>query len=516
MDTPQSPNHFDLSGSAKPVALAPPLAGDPYVWFVTGAAEIGRFKTAAPHDSKVFPPGYPSPRQAGTLATRIGTIWTYAHNSDDGRVVTCTASGDYTTGGTGPNALCLALAFGSDGDEKERLVATNHGRKGLLLIEMRKGAVAYSGNYEAALYGLAIGAGNPTEYWITCPEKKRLLTFDAATGKFSPHPVELDFEPRAVAVSEAMPRMVWVATTTKKIARYNADDPGTVYVDTPAVPGRLLVLADGALWFTMPDADQIGWIEAGGTEVAGTISTGKGSRPSGLAVDRNGTLWTSLEGTGQMFRVSEYQLIPLSGQGQNAGVGTDFPQPLVVKAERLDQDPQEGAAITFTIVGDEARFPGDKRIDERTTGKDGKATSALLHAESPGTFSVTAEWKEEGGFTRFENLTVQAVVGNADSTRYVSGAGQHVDPETDFPEPLRVKVVDKNGAPVPDVLVSFRITPSKQASFPNGKPSANVKSDKVGIATAPTLTAGEQSASLKIEVFAANTEAGTVLREYIN
>ncbi|MGP8297328.1 hypothetical protein ACTPOK_05080 [Streptomyces inhibens] len=515
MTAPESPNHYPLSGDAQPVAIAPPLTGDPYLWFVTGDAKIGRFRTGNPYDSRVFTPNY-SARKAETLTTLHSTVWTYAHTSDDGRVVSCTASGDYGLNGTGPAVACRALAVGRNSEDRERLVATHAGRKSLVFIDTRKGAVEYSTTYKHALYGVAISSDSPTEYWVSCPEAKELLTFDATHGGFSPHPISLEFEPRDIAVSEAIMRTVWVGTSAKKIVKYNVDDPGTVYIDTPAVPGRLLVLPDGALWFTMPDADQIGYINPGEAEVSGSVATGKGTRPSGLALDKNGQLWAGLEGTGQMFRVSEYQLKAVSGQGQEATVGQDFPHPLTVRAEKLDGTPEPGAAITFTVVGDNARFfPGDRQTDQRTTGEDGTAQSSLLRAKEPGTFAVTAEWTDKQGYARFENLVVRATVDKADSTRYHSGAGQHADPGEDFDRRLRVVVVDKNGAPVPKVRVTFRVMGSNPASF-DGNPSANATSGADGIATAPVLTAGQQSASFKVEAWAKDAQAGTVFREYID
>ncbi|MEU1312413.1 hypothetical protein ABZ419_26465 [Streptomyces cinnamoneus] len=508
-----SSNTYNLTGNAKPVALAYNPT-DRNVWFITADAKIGCFTPRTPYESKVFEPIY-SGKKAEDLVLGDQALWTYIHDDATGHAVACSGDGRYAVHGSGLAAATRAMALGSDSTGARRVVATLDGKGSLLLID-GEGGVSYSTDHGKPLHGLAIDSSNPQEYWVSCPDRHHVVRFDASVGDFDLSPIDFgsQLKPQSIALTGTGGKALWATTPDARVIRYDFDTKSHKTIDIPAVAHRVYGLPDGSAWFTMPTGDAVGYFAPGATTLTGTISTGKGTGPSSLAVDRDGTLWVGLAGTGQMFRVSKVQLTPVSGQGQQAVVGTPFPNPLKVKATRLDGSPVQGATITFTIKGDEARFEGDRTTDTRTTLVDGTATSAVLHAKQVGPCDISAMWEEESAFTRFENIAVTPAVGPADHTRYLSGAGQETVRGTEFPERLRVTVVDANGAPVPAVDVTFRIVDDDLASF-DGSPIAVVPSDDTGVAASPALTAGSEAGRVRVEAWAAGTSAGTVFRERV-
>lgn len=507
-----SGNVHDLSGNAKPLALCY-NPGDRNIWFVTPDAKIGRFTPRGTYDSVVYEPIY-SGRAAEDLVLWDQDVWTYVHDAKSGHVVKCPPTGHYPPLGSWVPAATHAMALGTDRTGDHRVVATLDGSGALILIDA-KGEVSVANDYGKPLYGLVVDPGNPQDYWVSCPERSHVVRYDASTGHFAPSPIGFgQLKPQSLALTETGGRVLWATTPGTVLIRYDFGTGSHRPLDLPAVANRVYALPDGTLWITMPAGDAVGYCSPGATALTGIIRTGQGTGPSSLAVDADGALWIGLAGTGQMLRLSKFQLSPHSGQAQEAAVGTPFPNPLQAKATKLDGSPVQGATITFTIKGDRARFEGDTPIDIRTTKADGIATSAVLHAKQVGEADITATWREESAFARFEGITVTAGVGPADHTRYLSGAGQEALRGRDFTDPLKVTVVDANGAPVPEVDVTFRVVDDDLASFEGG-PIAVVPSDGTGVAASPVLKAGSEAGRVRVEAWAADTSAGTVFRERI-
>lgn len=508
-----SGNTHDLAGNVKPVALAHNPV-DRNIWFITSDARIGSFTPRAPYNSKVFDPLYAG-KQAEDLTLWGDAVWSYVHDNNSGQTVKCPIDGRYPPLASGPALATRALAVGSDRAGSQRVVATLAGSKALLFIDA-DGGVSSSTAYGSPLHGLTIESVTSQEYWVSCPDRHHVVRFNAAAGDFDLSPIDFgaQLKPQSLALTGTDSKQLWATTPDTKIIRYDFDTKSHRTIDIPAVAHRAYGLPDGSLWFTMPTGDAVGYFAPGATTLTGTVPTGRGTAPSSLALDHSGTLWVGLAGTGQMLRISKVQLIPVSGQGQQAVVGTAFPSPLRVKAATLDGAPVPRATVTFTIRGDQARFEGDRTTDVRTTRADGTATSAVLFAKHAGECDISALWEEESAFTRFENITVTAAVGPADHTRYLSGAGQEAERGTEFAERLKVTVVDANGAPVPAVDVTFRVVDDDLASFDSG-PIAVVPSDDTGVAASPALKAGSEAGRVRVEAWAADTSAGTVFRERV-
>jgi virginiamycin B lyase len=92
-------------------------------------------------------------------------------------------------------------------------------------------------------------------------------------------------------------------------------------LSTPIVRlGRLAVAADGAVWFADVTAASV-------TRLQNGIFThhdvgSQGATPFGVAVDRSGTIWATLQGTDQLVRIStDGQVTALDVPTRNSGLG---------------------------------------------------------------------------------------------------------------------------------------------------------------------------------------------------
>ncbi|MCC3775539.1 hypothetical protein [Streptomyces sp. UNOB3_S3] len=527
-DGPTGPR-YPLAGSAKPVSLTQ-NPHDRQIWFVTADAQFGRFATGTPHENKVFPSPDPD-RSAETLVAWKQAVWMYALAPDRGCVVKCTLTGDgdgrYDNCGRGTAAACPAMAIGSDATGAERIVATLSGMSSLTFIDadgdiQTSEAFTLPDGSTSPLRGLAIAQKTSQEYWLSSPGSGCVVLFDARSGEFSKNPVRLDgaAAPGHLAITEtAQERVLWVATDGAYLIKYDLDRKSQRTVRTDAVPDRLFAMPDGSLWFTMPSADAVDCVLPGATHTTGSIGTGKGSKPSGIATDTNSRLWVGLEGTGEMFRVSKFRLTPKAGQGQETETGTPFRTPLRVQAGTLDGTPVGKATVKFVLKGDRARFAGGGTIDIKPVRESGDemgiAESALLEAEKPGQVDASAEWLEEDVFTPFEGIVVKEAVGSPDHLGYRSGAGQRAAAGGKFAAPLSVVVRDAHGAPVRKAKVFFRVM-DDAASFENGSEVTEATSDADGVATtAQSLVAGSTAGRFKVQAWAAGAEAGVILGEYI-
>ncbi|MEV0375390.1 hypothetical protein AB0I10_37445 [Streptomyces sp. NPDC050636] len=419
------------------------------------------------------------------------------------------------------------MAIGSDSTGAERIVATLSGMPSLMFIDAdgnihTSDAFSPSGGLPSPVHGLAIAKKTSQEYWLSSPSSGCVVLFDAKSGEFSKTPVRLAgaAAPGHLAITEtAEERVLWVATNGEYLIKYDLDHKSQQTVRTDAVPDRLFAMPDGSLWFTMPSAAVVDCVLPGATHTSGSINTGKGSKPSGIATDTNSQLWVGLEGTGEMFHISKFRLTPKEGQGQETAVGTRFKHPLRVKASKLDGTPVGKATVKFVLKGDQAYFVGGKTTDTKPVHESGAemgiAESALLEAKKPGPVDASAEWLEEEVFTPFEGIVVKETTGAPDHLGYRSGAGQHAAAGEKFSTPLSTVVQDKHGAPVSKAKVVFRVM-DDSASFEGGSGFTEVTSGSDGVATTSRpLIAGSTAGRFTVEAWAEGAEAGTVFSEYI-
>jgi virginiamycin B lyase len=92
-------------------------------------------------------------------------------------------------------------------------------------------------------------------------------------------------------------------------------------LSTPIVRlGRLAVAADGAVWFADVTTASVTRLQNGIFKRHDVSS--EGASPYGVAVDPNGTVWTTLQGTDKLGRISpEGQLTAIDVPTRNSGLG---------------------------------------------------------------------------------------------------------------------------------------------------------------------------------------------------
>ena len=204
-------------------------------------------------------------------------------------------------------------------------------------------------------------------------------------------------------------------------------------------------------------------------------------------------------------------LIIAGGNGQSAGIGTTFANPIIAQLKDQFGNPIANASITFTLgtqAGATGRFPGNAITAVALTNASGFATSPLITAYgSTGAWSGQAD--TSGGvnpavFT-LTNTTYVPVVG---AVVVYSGTDQSTATNTPFALPLSVYVTDQNHAPMAGVTVTF--TPpqgSPSCSFPVALWSTGVTGSN-GIATSPTPVA-DNSAGNYVVTASAGTQSCT-------
>jgi len=166
------------------------------------------------------------------------------------------------------------------------------------------------------------------------------------------------------------------------------------------------------------------------------------------------------------------QLAIVSGNNQDALVGSTLPQQLVVRATDANGAPVAGVGITFTVTAG----GGTVQPGIATTGVNGSASATWTLGAGAGaqTVSATAPGTNTVVFTATarENTARSAVV--------VSGNGQTGQVNTVLPAPLVVRLLDGTGAPVPSATVLFSaggtngsVTPTSATTNANGEASTS-------------------------------------------
>ncbi len=169
----------------------------------------------------------------------------------------------------------------------------------------------------------------------------------------------------------------------------------------------------------------------------------------GMPIVANGRVYVN--GTTQL---TVFGLLPqiavLSGNNQTGAVGTTLPQPLTVGLV----DPysgksiqQAGVPITFSASGNQ----GTLSNPNATTDNSGTASTNYTLPSKAGTYTITASSSGYASAT----FTVTATVGSPATIAISSGNFQSAQVTTTFSNPLKVRVKDSAGNPVPGVSVTF-------------------------------------------------------------
>jgi len=196
------------------------------------------------------------------------------------------------------------------------------------------------------------------------------------------------------------------------------------------------------------------------------------------------------------------ELVLVSGTPQSAKLDTAFQTSLQVQFENSN-----GCAVTTQLAGLPVTFTAPGSGPSGTfaasgsnavlvgSGTDGTASASMFTANSlPGGYQVVAS--SEYGSVSFS--LVNTASGMPATISPLSPARQSARVGGQYGSPLKVKVVDANGVPVPGANVTFALgssassaggAPSAGASFVTGSAQATEVTNASGVATSPLFTA---------------------------
>src|SRR6202167_2576310 len=178
-----------------------------------------------------------------------------------------------------------------------------------------------------------------------------------------------------------------------------------------------------------------------------------------------------------------------SGSLQDATISTAFEEPLVATVLDSNQNPVNGASVTFTapLTGPSGAFASNSTATETDiTNTSGVATSSTFTADAmAGSYVVTATL---AGVATAASFSLTNITGAVVSIATTSGTPQSATVNAAFAAPLSVTVLDSNRNPLSGALVTFEV-PATGASgtFAGGVNTATTNSS--GMATSSIFTA---------------------------
>lgn len=210
---------------------------------------------------------------------------------------------------------------------------------------------------------------------------------------------------------------------------------------------------------------------------------------------------TTALGTTADFNLTNLAGVPASivataGTPQSTVVNTLFAT--LLQARVFDQfgNPVSGASVTFQLPGSgpSGSFAGSATV---TTDSNGFATASALIANTiAGTFQVNATVT---GVATPAVYTLTNLPGPASNILLVSGSPQSQIITLPYATPLAVRVTDQFGNPIAGADVTFSAPVGEPTgTFPGGLSLVTVATNGVGIATAPTFTAGLQTGAFQV------------------
>jgi hypothetical protein len=201
--------------------------------------------------------------------------------------------------------------------------------------------------------------------------------------------------------------------------------------DAFAAPDTVATGADGTAAFQVTLGTRVGTVRAHVTAPAaggaGTLSAPISL--SAVSADANG-------------------LAAISGDGQEAPVGSALPDPLVVRVTDGFGNPIPGVAVSWTVAGG-----GSVSAAATTTGDDGLTSVRRTLGPGAGTQHTLAAAPGLAGSP--VDFVHTAMAGSATVLEPVSGDGQSAQAGTALADPLVVRVHDAEGNPVPGLAVAW-------------------------------------------------------------
>lgn len=198
------------------------------------------------------------------------------------------------------------------------------------------------------------------------------------------------------------------------------------------------------------------------------------------------------------------QVIALSGSGQSAIGGALLPQPLIARILDATGGVVPGATVTFSVTS------GGGSVQTPTVLSDanGQASTTWRLGATAGTQTVSASVTGATPAT----FTATARESSASSLIAISGSGQTGVVASTLPQPLTVRLVDAQSAPVVGATVLFTatgnngtLTPTSATTNANGEASASWRLGTV----AGTQTVSATSSGASPVSFSASATAST-------
>ena len=174
-----------------------------------------------------------------------------------------------------------------------------------------------------------------------------------------------------------------------------------------------------------------------------------------------------------------------SGNNQEGPAGTALPGPFVVEVRDQNDNPLEGAQVTFAV----AAGGGSLSTTTATTDADGHAASTLTLGDHPGRNTVAVRVAELKPV--IFSATGQTL---AQTLTKISGDEQQGSAGASLAEPFVVEVADQAGAAVTGATVAFAVTAGE------GTLSTTTATTDADGHAASTLTLGSQPGSNTVEV----------------
>jgi len=175
--------------------------------------------------------------------------------------------------------------------------------------------------------------------------------------------------------------------------------------------------------------------------------------------------------------LGQISLLVVSGDGQSGVVGTELPQPLVIRATNSRGAGIADLTVNFHVTsGAGNMFAGSASTNSRGVAADyWTLGTSIAQVQAVEVRAVLANGQKQilGVFT------ATALPGPAAKIVAQAGEGQTTGAGTSVPSPPAVQVLDQYGNPIPDVAVTFAVT-SGGGSVTGGNTTTNAG----GIATA--------------------------------
>lgn len=173
----------------------------------------------------------------------------------------------------------------------------------------------------------------------------------------------------------------------------------------------------------------------------------------------------------------------VSGNNQTGKTGTTLPERLVARIVDAGGNPLPGTQVTWSVSNPSALTLTDVVT---TANANGEVSTRVQLGNVPGTFTVTVRAGD------LQTSFTVTVLSTATSLRKVSGDGQPAVPvNTPFPQALVVEVLDAQGNPAANVLVTWSISGPGTLSATSGTTGTNGR-------TQVTVAAGSTAGTIVV------------------